>query len=513
MNLVSKIRANWIWWCVFFLGIVLRFAFLTQYPLGVNQDEAFAGYEAYSLAKAGVDAHGYVNPVYFTAWGSGMNALYSYLSMPIIAIAGLSLFSVRFTQAMIGCIVLIIFYLLLRELFEKKYALWGFFLLAINPWHIMLSRWGLESNLAPEMIVIAVYFLIKAYKGKTICYIPSFFFWGLALYAYAIMWAFVPLVLVFFFVYGLRQRLVRLSPCLAIGIMILFILGIPLLLFVAVNYGWIPEIRTAFFSVPRLVTFRDGEISFQLMWYKLGVMLKLLITQKSKYDTFNNTNVGIYYYLSIPFIAIGIACSVRSFIHNWKEKLFDAKDMMLLWFMAAFLVGCVVSFGNINKLNCIHIPMIYFSVTGCVWLFEKKCSLVYPLTVAYLLFFGVFAKEYFVKIPSFKYYNYESALEYAQEHTDGDIGTILIAPPCVLMQTKMLPEDYMDTVDTLNFETVSRMGRYLFYQLPEELDPEILYVVGEIYLDSYLQDGYEILFENGNYYVVGYAQSFVDKGE
>lgn len=511
LTIVNKIRNNWIWFLIFIIGVLLRFSFLTEYPLGVNQDEAFAGYEAYALLKEGVDAHGYINPIYFIAWGSGMNVLYSYLSIPAIACGGLSLFTVRFTQAFLGCIILVVFYLLLREMWEKKYALLGFFVFAITPWHIMLSRWGLESNVAPEMLIIAVYFLIKAYKGNSKYYILSFLFWGLCLYAYAIMWVFVPIVLIAFGVYGLRQRVIRMDRYLISGIGILGILGFPLLLFVAVNNGWIPEIRTNILSIPKLVAFRDSEVSLRLLWYKFGVMLKLLITQKSKYDTFNNTSVGIYYYCSIPFIILGFIASVRAFACNWKKRNYDVRDMLVLWFAAAFVVGCLISYGNVNKLNCIHVPMIFFGIRGMIILSQRRKNIWKPIAAIYIVSLCLFIKDYFVKEPSFKYYKYEDALEYAQNHTDGDIATILIAPPCLLMETKMLPSDYLDTVDTFNYETVSKMGRYQFLYEPQKMQPDVLYVIGAIYLDWYLQDGYEVLYENGNYYVIGNTSVFGDE--
>ena len=73
----------------FIIGVFLRLYHFGVVPNGLHQDEAYAAYEAYSLLNYGKDSWGYVNPIYFTAWGSGMNVLESYLMIEWIAVFGL----------------------------------------------------------------------------------------------------------------------------------------------------------------------------------------------------------------------------------------------------------------------------------------------------------------------------------------------------------------------------------------------------------------------------------------
>ena len=149
---------------VFALGIFLRCFMLTQLPAGLHQDEAFAGYEAWCLLNYGTDSHGYINPVYFISWGSGMNALYSYMSIPFVALFGLVPLATRLPQCIFGCLSLIVFYAILKKTNEKM-ALSGLLLLAINPWHIMMSRWGLESNLVVFFILLGVLAVMQVFDG------------------------------------------------------------------------------------------------------------------------------------------------------------------------------------------------------------------------------------------------------------------------------------------------------------------------------------------------------------
>lgn len=73
------------------VGILLRVLFYTYVPGGNNHDECFAGYEAWNIMTTGHDSWGHYMPMYLVAWGSGMNALNSYLMIPFIALFGLKI--------------------------------------------------------------------------------------------------------------------------------------------------------------------------------------------------------------------------------------------------------------------------------------------------------------------------------------------------------------------------------------------------------------------------------------
>ena len=77
---------RWLPLALILIGVLVRGWALGAVPGGLNQDEAFAGYEAWSLLTSGVDSWGYPYPCYLVAWGSGMNALESYLAMPFLQI-------------------------------------------------------------------------------------------------------------------------------------------------------------------------------------------------------------------------------------------------------------------------------------------------------------------------------------------------------------------------------------------------------------------------------------------
>ena len=67
MNQINKalIMRRALWLFIFFISIVLRIVFIDVIPGNgaLNQDEAFAGYEAWSLLKYGIDAEGLSFPI------------------------------------------------------------------------------------------------------------------------------------------------------------------------------------------------------------------------------------------------------------------------------------------------------------------------------------------------------------------------------------------------------------------------------------------------------------------
>lgn len=99
---------------IFLLAAVLRLWAFGTVPGGLNQDEASIGYDAWSILHYGIDRNGIRLPVHLIAWGSGQNALYAYLSMPFIAVMGLTVASVRMVNLLFGLASVALVFLILR---------------------------------------------------------------------------------------------------------------------------------------------------------------------------------------------------------------------------------------------------------------------------------------------------------------------------------------------------------------------------------------------------------------
>ena len=102
-------------WLILAIGIFARAFLFGDVPGDINQDEAFAGYNAFTLMHHAADSYGYRLPVYLTAWGSGMNALESYLMIPFVAIFGLKVWVIRLPMLIVGILSLVAVYHLVRR--------------------------------------------------------------------------------------------------------------------------------------------------------------------------------------------------------------------------------------------------------------------------------------------------------------------------------------------------------------------------------------------------------------
>ncbi|HLD24364.1 MAG TPA: glycosyltransferase family 39 protein, partial [Patescibacteria group bacterium] len=167
-------------------GIVLGALFLRTVNLGNNPpaiswDEASIGYNAYTILTTGRDEHGTFLPLdAFAAFGDYKPPLPIYLTVPFVALFGLNEIAVRLPSAIAGTLTVWVMYLLVLEFFHKSkqagvIGLITAGLLAITPWHIMLSRAGFEANIALLFIVSGAWMVLKARVNPTYflyCWLP-----------------------------------------------------------------------------------------------------------------------------------------------------------------------------------------------------------------------------------------------------------------------------------------------------------------------------------------------------
>jgi 4-amino-4-deoxy-L-arabinose transferase-like glycosyltransferase len=148
---------------ILILSIVLRFYKLSDFPSGLNADEAALGYNAYCLLTTGMDEHGHPWPVNLESFGDFKPAGYAYLLIPVVKVLGLTEFAVRLPSALFGVLAVLFIYLLAKEIFPDKpgIALLAALLLAISPWHLHFSRGGWEVNVATTCILVGVYSFLK----------------------------------------------------------------------------------------------------------------------------------------------------------------------------------------------------------------------------------------------------------------------------------------------------------------------------------------------------------------
>lgn len=394
------------------LGTLIRVVGISNYPNALNVDEASSGYEAYSLFTNGIDRNGNTLPVFFQSWGSGQNALYSYLSIPFIAIFGLNTFSIRLPMAIIGSISLIVFYLLLKRILDEKKAIIGLLFLILCPWHIMKSRWGLEANLFPDLILYFVYLLVKGLQdNKKVLYYLSFIVAGLSAYAYGTSYLFLPLfILPILIVLKVKQE-IELKE-LIIALIITTLISLPIILFVIINTFNLDTLHIWKFTIPhlqsnryKLVTSIFGGSFIASSLFNIKETFKIIIFQTDGLYWNSIKNFGTIYLFSTVFTLIGIITPIIDMIIDKKKKKASSNKVLArenvlpdeptytwiftVWLIVSLIIG-VICEPNINRLNILMFPIIYFTVIGISFFVEYKSLYGIATLIIYLIYFGLF---------------------------------------------------------------------------------------------------------------------------
>lgn len=150
----------------FFLAIV---NFRITSPPCFNADEAAFGYNAYSLLKTGKDEYGTFLPLRLKSFGDYKMPLYSYLSVPFMAVMGLSETSARSLNVFLSLLFPLIVYLLTKELFKKdSYGLIAAFFSSTSLGLHLIARHAHEAYLAAFLTTSTFYCLIRFLKKQTI---------------------------------------------------------------------------------------------------------------------------------------------------------------------------------------------------------------------------------------------------------------------------------------------------------------------------------------------------------
>lgn len=319
---------------IFILGIALRFYELGNVPDGFHRDEAFLGYNAYSILKTGKDINGNFLPLHLQSFLYSP-AGYSYFSIPFIRIFDLNVFSIRFASFFFGSLTIITTFFLVRILFfafkyKEQLAVLSSLFLAISPWHINLSRTATENTIAVFFISLGVYlFLIWVKKDKFYFLIFSFFSFGITLFLYQAPRAFLPffiplMILSFMKIKEQKEKIVYLS------IIFLTVIIIPLLMILSSKELSL-RIRTVSFFAGEETKLRlneqireDGVAQAPIFisrifhnkitgysnefWqnYFNHFSYKFLFTEQGLPERYKVPLMGLIYNVELPFLIMGL---------------------------------------------------------------------------------------------------------------------------------------------------------------------------------------------------------------
>ncbi|TXH07001.1 MAG: hypothetical protein E6R05_00910 [Candidatus Moraniibacteriota bacterium] len=199
-SLLSNIRRHILIY-ILVLATLLRVVNLATNPPGLNWDEVSMGYTAYSLQATGRDEWGEPWPILFRSYGEWKSPVYIYLLIPFINLLGLNAWGVRLPAALFGVLTVYLTYALASRIYSRRVGLFAALLLAVSPWHLMLSRPAFEAGVALALMLAGINLLLIYFEKKTT---PSIFYillssllFGLSLHTYHSAKIVVPLIILF----------------------------------------------------------------------------------------------------------------------------------------------------------------------------------------------------------------------------------------------------------------------------------------------------------------------------
>ncbi len=410
-------------------GIVIILLFLTiftslfrieQIPDGMHIDEVGMAYDAKSIVENGTDRAGNRLPIYLKNYGGGQSVMYAYLAAIFIKLFGYSLLTVRMPAVLLRIAMFACLYWISKEEKSKKKMFLLLYFFAISPYFIMQSRWGLDCNLLVGFLTIAVCFFIQAIRKNTNRWllIGSGIFFGLSLYTYILSCIIVPILLFGICVYTITIQKMKWSDLFFFGVPI-FILAIPLMLFVLINKGIIPEIQ-GIITIPLLQTFRENEISIRNIPQSKKIVFSIFSFDRNPSLIYNALPYfGTMYYCTIPFFLIGFVKAIGNMAIAWKKKEFQIDTIFIFWFFSVLICMLIIFDPNINKANAIFMPILYLTILGIRTAIEKKRSISVPilllLTIQFGMFFTYYNLHYTNQTSKFFRPNYSEALAFGKE--------------------------------------------------------------------------------------------------
>jgi 4-amino-4-deoxy-L-arabinose transferase-like glycosyltransferase len=377
-------------------------------PIGLHQDEMSEAYESYCLLHTGADRWGLPLPVYFVGWGSGQNVLQSYLTIPVVAALGLTRVSARLVPLICGLLTLPLFFLTLRRWYGETAALVGLFFLAFAPWHIMISRLGVENSPLPFLMLLGVYTFGRALDSESPWLIlPSLLPFVLALYTYGVVVVIIPFLIPLLML--IEPQAIRRSGRAWCGAVTVFCLGsLPIFFFTLKNYvtktnygfeKWLP------FSVPILPTTRLAQVHAEAGSSPFIHNLRFFCHWFSEPyfgNWFTIPGRAPIQIIVLIFAVGGLGLQIRRLLRSRRFS-----EPFLPWLIACIPICFVIPF-NVSRAGALFLPLIALGAFGFVQVYGLIRKGAYRAVLV-----GICAAFFLLSTARFAYFYY--TYRYADE--------------------------------------------------------------------------------------------------
>lgn len=508
---------------IFFVGIALiaglfRFTSIGTNPPSLTWDEVAWGYNAYSIGIDGRDEFGRFLPHdYLESFGDFKPPVYAYLDVLPIKLFGLNAFATRLPSATFGFLTVLVTFFLTRALFLKHkqrdiLALLAMGVLAISPWHIMLSRAAWEANVASFFIATGVWLFLEGVQRNKYLFFVSITSFILSIYTFNSTRVSAPLlmgVLTLFFWKTIQHKKVFVCSLL-FGILLL----LPTLSFLRTPQASLRFKEVNIFSDVSVIKTVNQEMAndhnslLTKVIHNRRLVFSVLYLQHY-FDHFSPTylfitgdgnpkfsvqDVGQLYMWDIPFLIIGVIFLFRKREGRWW--------LIPLWLLIGIIPAATAretphALRTESMLPTVQILVAYgIFIVGTWWitLTQKKpvSRLVGFVIVTVCLSLNVFYFGYklFVQYPRIAsdswQYGYTDSIAYAKsvaDQYDAIMVSDVLGRPYIyyVFYLPVTPSEYRKTSDitrdSFSFVHVNRVGKYVFTSsaLPQGAS-KILYI-------------------------------------
>lgn len=321
---------------VFAIAILFRLWNISEIPKSLSMDEVAVGWNAYSILKTGKDEFGVGYPLFFRSVGDYKTPVAIYLVTPSIAMFGLNEFAVRFPAVLFGAATALVFVFFLKQLgIGKNGSILGGIFIAINPWHVYLSRTSFDGVIALFFLISGVTLFLNSIKSKSLFLISlALTFMSISVWSYHSQRIFVPIIFVFLIIYFKKELLSffkqRRKFILPVAVLLLF--AVPFVYTLFSGQGITSRASDLWVGKDLSTTWARQYLNyFDLnLWFFKGLNLTLP----------GYPDVGFLYFFDLPIFIIGICTLIWG-----RNKL--AKAICLFWFLVGPLAGSLTR-GGIN---------------------------------------------------------------------------------------------------------------------------------------------------------------------
>lgn len=476
-NLKSRSLKTRIILLILMLLIVLVRVYKFWITMGLDLDEAMGGYNAWSISKYGVDMMLKPMPVYFYAWGSGMNALYLYISIPFIKTLGLTVFAYRLPMVLISIVAAFYFlYVLLKVNWRDINVIVLMFLMFLSPAMITSSRWAVESNVFPSLVVFGVATMILFLKSngwkKKLLFIVYNVILGVSAYAYSNNWLYLACSTLLVYSWLIIAKKVNISEVILGGVVILIIVW-PLILFLYVNYISHEEIKVLGLTITKMAISRGGS-QFALGNGLVGI-LKNIVAATVMIVTGNDGMTRVELPIFGPFYPFMMVFSIVGILKKINSS-FNELDIYMSFLLLGSLPTYILILPNFVHFNAMFVPILYFEYVGILYLLDTKFMKISFLVIM-LVLLALFVRSYLVtnsaelrdggiEVSS----DIKNTLDEANRFRDRNLNIITKYGksyyPVVLFYTKTKPNVFYKTKEQVNpadHMEYSYFDKYHFY--------------------------------------------------